>query len=57
MKCGICNQEFDTFRKIARHIKDKHKMSTKDYYDKFINSLMISLQSLFFLIMQKVNRL
>ena len=38
MKCVICNQEFDTWRKIARHIKDKHNMSTKEYYDKYINS-------------------
>lgn len=38
MKCVICNQEFDSCKKIARHIRDKHNMSTKEYYDKYINS-------------------
>lgn len=26
MECVICNQEFDTWKKIAKHIKDKHNI-------------------------------
>lgn len=33
MKCVICNQEFDSCKKIARHIRDKHNISTKEYYN------------------------
>ena len=36
MNCKICNKEFDIIKKLARHIKDTHKMTTQEYYDKFL---------------------
>lgn len=37
IECLICNEKFTT-KQINWHIKNIHKMSTKDYYDKYLKS-------------------
>ena len=39
LNCKICNNEFGDFRGFATHIMRSHKISTKEYYNKFIKSL------------------
>jgi hypothetical protein len=34
MKCEICGREFENYKSLARHLRT-HKMTSKDYYDKF----------------------
>ena len=34
--CKICNETFKSCQSLARHIKDKHNMSTKDYFDLYL---------------------
>lgn len=36
LNCKICNGIFDNFRGFATHIMRSHKISTKEYYDKFM---------------------
>lgn len=35
-KCKICKEEFSTYRGLGIHVAHTHKISTKDYYDKYI---------------------
>lgn len=35
MICKICKQEFDTNRKLYKHIRTIHNMPDKDYYDTY----------------------
>lgn len=34
--CQICKEEFDNNKKLISHIRFKHNMSSKDYYDKYL---------------------
>ena len=36
MKCEICDRKFNNSRVLGIHISTTHKMSKKDYYDKFL---------------------
>ncbi len=35
-KCEICNEEFKTLNGMAIHVKRKHNIEAKDYYDKYM---------------------
>ena len=35
-KCHVCNEEFNNYKELSYHIKSKHKMSSKEYYDMFL---------------------
>ena len=39
VECKICNRKFNTNRAISTHIRHKHLMSVKEYYDKFIKRI------------------
>lgn len=34
--CQICNRECKSIRSLSKHLRDLHKLKSKDYYDKFI---------------------
>ena len=34
--CEICNQKYDNYRSFSLHIKNKHKIEPKDYYDMYL---------------------
>ena len=36
VKCEICRREFDNFKGLSSHLRQKHKIKSKSYYDKFI---------------------
>ena len=36
--CLICNKEYINIRSLSIHIRKSHKMSTKEYYDKFLKT-------------------
>ena len=36
MLCKICKKQFDTYKKLARHIKDYHKMTSQQYFDLYL---------------------
>lgn len=36
IKCKICNFESNNFRGFSNHINKIHKISSKDYYDKYL---------------------
>lgn len=36
MKCLICNHESPNYRGLGNHIRKAHKISVKDYYDKYL---------------------
>jgi hypothetical protein len=36
--CIICNSNFPNIRKLSKHIRDKHKIGSKQYYDQHIKS-------------------
>jgi len=36
MKCEICKREYKNFKSLGVHISRTHKISTKEYYDKFL---------------------
>ena len=36
MKCKICEKEYNSIRAIGSHIKQKHKITTQEYYDKYL---------------------
>ena len=36
MKCLICNKEYKNNQALARHITTEHKITTKEYYDKYL---------------------
>lgn len=39
MKCQLCNTEIENYRKLSKHLRDKHKTITlKEYYDTHIKS-------------------
>ena len=38
LNCIICNQHIDSTKGIAKHLKIKHNMTTKQYYDTYIKS-------------------
>jgi hypothetical protein len=33
--CSICNENFSSYGKLSKHIRDHHKISSKEYYDKY----------------------
>lgn len=35
MKCKECDREFNTLCLLKRHLTQKHKMTYKEYYDKY----------------------
>lgn len=35
IKCKICTDEFETTRSFIRHLKHRHALSQKEYYDKY----------------------
>ncbi len=37
MNCKICNKEFSTNLGLVNHILKTHKMTTKEYYDRYLN--------------------
>jgi len=37
--CKICNTNFDDYRRLSKHIRDKHTIKIKDYYDLYIKSV------------------
>lgn len=34
--CEICKENFNTLKKLIKHVHDKHLLSSKDYYDKYL---------------------
>lgn len=36
MQCKICNCECNGYHHLAMHVKKEHKISSKDYYDKYL---------------------
>ena len=36
MKCLICNKEFSTIRELSTHLRFSEKMTSKEYYDRFL---------------------
>ena len=36
IKCRICNKEYKDRRSIAGHIRQTHKLKSKEYYDKYL---------------------
>lgn len=36
VKCEICERKFDNFKGLSSHLRQKHKIKSKSYYDKFI---------------------
>jgi predicted Zn-ribbon and HTH transcriptional regulator len=34
--CQICKKQYDNYRSLSLHIKNKHKLEPKDYYDKYL---------------------
>ena len=36
VKCKICRRVFDNFKGLSSHLRQKHKIKSKEYYDKFI---------------------
>ncbi|MCF0125847.1 MAG: hypothetical protein HUJ68_08890, partial [Clostridia bacterium] len=38
MQCKICNIECTDLKHLAIHIRTKHNMTAKDYYDKFFKT-------------------
>jgi len=37
MRCEICNHQVDNFRKLSKHIRDKHKeVTVNNYYDLYL---------------------
>ena len=36
MNCMLCNKEFANVRNLSIHLAHSHKISTKDYYDKYL---------------------
>jgi len=35
-KCEICGREFERLDDLGRHVSRTHKLTTKEYYDKFL---------------------
>jgi len=38
MKCKCCQKDFMSFRKLSKHVRDKHYKFIKEYYDKHIKT-------------------
>lgn len=38
-KCVMCNAQFINNRQLSAHIQMKHRIKTKDYYDKYIKTI------------------
>lgn len=38
MKCHICDNQFDSARKLSKHFRDQHNISSQDYYDKYVKA-------------------
>jgi hypothetical protein len=39
MKCHICEETFENYRKLSKHVRDKHEpITVKEYYDTYIKS-------------------
>ena len=36
VKCGICRREFDNFKGLSSHLRQNHKIKSKEYYDRFV---------------------
>lgn len=36
VKCEICRREFDNFKGLSSHLRQKHKIKSKEYYDRFV---------------------
>lgn len=36
MKCKLCDLETSSYQGLAKHVKAKHNMTAKEYYDKYI---------------------
>lgn len=36
MKCKICGVQFDNFKGLSSHLRQKHNVKSQDYYDKYI---------------------
>ena len=36
LQCKICNKEINSYTGLASHINKIHKISTKDYYIKYL---------------------
>lgn len=36
LECAICKKTCDSYRKLSKHYRDQHKISTKEYYDTYI---------------------
>jgi len=37
-KCKICGKELETYDKYVQHIVQRHRITQKEYYDKYINT-------------------
>lgn len=38
MKCIICNAEIENALKLSKHLNYKHKCTSQEYYDKYVNA-------------------
>ena len=38
LKCEICGREFKEYKGLGYHISQTHKISTKDYYNKYLRT-------------------
>jgi hypothetical protein len=38
MICKICNKEYKSFVALSQHIVQNHQITTKEYYDKYLNT-------------------
>lgn len=36
VKCEICRREFDNFKGLSSHLRQNHKIKSKEYYDRFV---------------------
>lgn len=36
VKCEICRIEFDNFKGLSSHLRQNHKIKSKEYYDRFV---------------------
>ena len=34
--CKICGKEYKGMNPVGKHLKDKHNMNVKEYYDKYL---------------------
>ena len=36
LKCKVCGKKYISYVALSRHIRFEHKLSPKDYYDKYL---------------------